>query len=259
LYLYWIVDTKVPVNKVGPLAKYLSEFSWFGGMRIVDNNFPRGMATVKFRVKSESGKTNSEFWDLFIKRTELQDYFHSINTYHTPENEDSWKAAHFPKVKHRIKKGPHLNILAKKGVLILGKDSGEYLIELLRIKKYLVNKGYKSAKLLKLVEDIPNQSLSQKAKLWGLSCRFIIIVDRAPAGHLSEFEMLKNLEIIIAILRPIGYLSTFMMEFNPKTEYIKVFEFEDTALERMDDVVKWAEKITNENVSNYKTKYLWRS
>jgi hypothetical protein len=259
MYLYWIVDTKVPVNKIGSLAEYLSKFSWFGGLRIVDNNFPRGMAAIKFRVKSDSGKTNSEFWDLFLKDTQLHDYFDSIKTYHTPENEDTWRAAHFPKVKHPIKKGPHLNTLARKGVLILGKDSGEYFIELLKIKKYLVNKGYNNATLLRLEEDIPNQSLSQKAKSWGLLCRFTIIVDRAPAGHLSEFEMLKNEETIIAILRPTRYQSTSMMEFNPKTDLIKIFEFKHTPLEIMNDAVIWAEKLTDENVANYKMKYWWRS
>jgi hypothetical protein len=72
-------------------------------------------------------------------------------------------------------------------VLIFGKDSGEYLVELLRIKSLLVRKGYKNAKLLKLIEDIPNQSLTQRLRVWGLMCRFSIIVDRKAAGHLSEF------------------------------------------------------------------------
>jgi hypothetical protein len=50
-----------------------------------------------------------------------------------------------------------------------------------------------------------------------------------------------------------------MMEFNPKTDLIKIFEFEHTPLERMDDAVNWAEKLTDENVANYKMKYWWRS
>ena len=74
--------------------------------------------------------------------------------------------AHIPKNIYR-KEGltTHLD-----GVLILGKDSSpEYLIELLGIKKLLVKKGYKEAKLLKSIKDISNQSLSQKLRLWGIA------------------------------------------------------------------------------------------
>jgi hypothetical protein len=128
MYLYWVVVTKVPINKVGSLAKYLSTFYWFDGMRIADNNFPKGLATIKFRVKSENRRsTNSDFLDLFLKSTKLEDYFTSITTYHTPENEDTWKAAHSSTVKHPERKGPHLNTVSRNGVLILGKDSEEYI------------------------------------------------------------------------------------------------------------------------------------
>jgi hypothetical protein len=50
-----------------------------------------------------------------------------------------------------------------------------------------------------------------------------------------------------------------MMEFNPKTDLINVFEFKNTPLERVDDAVNWAERVTDENVANYKMKYRWRS
>ena len=113
--------------------------------------------------------------------------------------------------------------------------------------------------MLKLKEDIPNQSLSQKVRLWGLLCRFTIIVDRAPAGHLNEFEMLKSQDTIMAILRPVGFKSTSMMESNPKTDSIRTFEFEHTPLERMNEAVKWAEKVIEENIAHYKTEYKWRS
>ena len=56
------------------------------------------------------------------------------------------------------------------------------MTELKKIKSYLVNKGYKNAILLKLVKDIPNQSLSQNLKMWGLLCRFTIIIDRVTSS-----------------------------------------------------------------------------
>jgi hypothetical protein len=66
--------------------------------------------------------------------------------------------------------------------------------------------------------------------------------------------MLKNQDTIMAILRPVGFKSTSMMESNPKTDSIKIFEFEHTALERMNEVVKW-----EENIAHYKMEYKWRS
>ncbi|MGB8035617.1 MAG: hypothetical protein WCF03_17520 [Nitrososphaeraceae archaeon] len=99
--------------------------------------------------------------------SELPQLFNPIELYHTTENKDTWKRAHIPKNIYRKRKGltTHLD-----GVLILGKDSSpEYLIELLGIKKLLVKKGYKEAKLLKSIKDISNQSLSQKLRLWGIA------------------------------------------------------------------------------------------
>jgi hypothetical protein len=174
--LYWIVHTTIPVDKVISLSKYLSQFVWYAGMRIDDDNFPEGLATIRFRVKDSIAEHLSD----------LTQHLTSIELYHTPENEDTWKPAHWNARKGR--KTKPFNTLHKNGVLILGKDSGEYLIELLKIKKFLVGKGYKNASLLKLQRDIPNQSLSQKLRLWGLLCRFSIIVDRIPSGHLSELR-----------------------------------------------------------------------
>lgn len=45
-----------------------------------------------------------------------------------------------------------------------------------------------------------------------------------------------------------------MMVPNPKTDSIKIFEFEQKALEKMNDVIDWAERVTNYNVI-----YEWRN
>ncbi|HET9806191.1 MAG TPA: hypothetical protein VFP49_04715, partial [Nitrososphaeraceae archaeon] len=55
--------------------------------------------------------------------------------------------------------------LHQTGVLILGKYTGNFMIELMKIKRYIVNKGYNNAILLKLVKDFPNKSLSQKLRM----------------------------------------------------------------------------------------------
>jgi hypothetical protein len=252
--LYWIVEAKVPVEKVVAVSRHLSKQPWFGGMNILDNNFPRGVATIVFRIFSEKDFPPEAF-DMILKKG--PSIFHEIVTYHTPKNKDTWEPEHFKK---RTKRGKHPGIttLNKHGVLILGKDSEEYLIELMMVKKFLVNKGYKHATLLKLKEDVPSQSLSQKLRLWGLLCRFSIIVDRMPAGHLNEFEMLKSQETVIAVLRPKAYRSTFMMDSHPQSGLIRSFEFEKSPLERMADVIVWAEEIVKKNEEYYNNEYEWR-
>ena len=145
MYLYWIVITKVPVDKLNPLSKYLSQFAWFGGIRLVDNGFPKGIATIQFRIRKEGKAPKTGFpASAFDSLPPLK----SKIVYHTPENEDTWKMAHvhYDTNKDKKKKNDDLMTLYKNGVLILGKDSGEYLIELLKVKKLLINKGYKNAK-----------------------------------------------------------------------------------------------------------------
>jgi hypothetical protein len=256
LYRCWVVGAKVPVTKVISVTKYLSQFNWFAGSKVKDNNFPRGLATIYLRIL----QTTDSFDPIGQVVSELAELLKSnIVMYHTPENVDTWKPAHIPRsLQEKQSNLPNLRTLSKNGVLILGKDSGEYLVELLRIKSLLVMKGYKNAKLLKLIEDVPNQSLSQKLRVWGLMCRFSIMVDRKAAGHLNEFEMLKSQDTVIAILRPIGFRSTFMMESYPKSHLIKTFEFKLTPLEVIEEVIKWAEMITKYNENYFNKKYVWR-
>ena len=62
----------------------------------------------------------------------------------------------------------------------------------------------------------------------------------------------------MAILRPRGFKSTSMMESHPKSKLIKIFEFRESPIEIMDDVIKWAEKVTEENKSYYNKAYRWK-
>jgi hypothetical protein len=71
--------------------------------------------------------------------------------------------------------------------------------------------------------------------------------------------MLKSQDTVIAVLRPRGYKSTFMMESNPQTNSIKIFEFERSALEKMNDVLNWAEEVIEKRIAHYKIEYKWRT
>jgi hypothetical protein len=254
--LYWVVETEVPIDKVVAVSRYLQSQPWFAGIKIRDDNFPLGIATILFRIASRR-KFPSKAFDTILD--DKLGVFHKIKIYHTPHDKDTWEPAHFAKKITKLGKHPGIRKLGKQGVLILGKDSeGHHFLELMLVKKFLVERGYKHAILLKLKEDIPNQSLSQKVKMWGLLCRFTIIVDRTPAGHLTEFEMLKCQDTVIAILRPKGYRSTFMMDSHPQSSLVTSFEFERSPFDRMGDVIKWAETVVKKNEAYYNEEYEWR-
>jgi len=202
LYLYWIVVLEVPVDKIISLSKFLSRFSRYKAMRIDDDDFPNGIATISIKLKKEE-TDSSETLSIDLINT-LFYFSNKILLYHTKENAETWEPAHIPQeLKDDLRKKSTFDFMSlhQTGVLILGKYTGELMIELMKIKSYLVNKGYKNAIILKFIKDFPNQSLSQKLRMWGLACKFTIMVDRAPAGHLNEFEMLKSQDTIIAILR----------------------------------------------------------
>jgi hypothetical protein len=66
MYMYWIFTTKVPVSKVVSLSKFISQFTWFHGMRVRDDNFPRGLATIEFRAKK---------WTVIVLKRSLIKFF----------------------------------------------------------------------------------------------------------------------------------------------------------------------------------------
>jgi hypothetical protein len=221
-------------------------------MKLVINEFPNRMATIKIRVREEETASH---------HSQLLGYlyllFDKVLLLHTAENQDTWEPAHNfenPVVKDEEKNFDFM-ALYKDGILILGKDTDAFFIELLDIRAALIRNGYKNATLLKLINDVPSQSLSQKVKMWGLGCKFTIIVDRKPSGHLNEFEMLKNQDTIIVILREKNNQSTFMMEKNPQNNLIKIFEYNNSPLETLYETVKWAEDIAKFNEDYYNKTY----
>lgn len=98
-----------------------------------------------------------------------------------------------------------------KSVIIFGKDSKpSTLRELHRVRDYLKSKKYE-AFLLRDLPEHPSMSLEQKVKVWVGGSRFCIMIDREPSGHLTEYPYIKNTREILALLRPEGKGSTYMI------------------------------------------------
>lgn len=144
-------------------------------------------------------------------------------------------------------------------VVILGKDSGIELQELLQVRDYLRGKGY-NAQLVTDLPEISEMSNEEKVRLWTISSRFCVMVDRVPAGHIAEYLMLRGQRSILAVLRPSQVASTYMVGDDTLVDinFIRVFEFEQTPLRVLDNVIAWAEEIARARAIAYTKAYPWR-
>jgi hypothetical protein len=131
--------------------------------------------------------------------------------------------------------------------------------ELEDMKTYLNSSGYLSHLIEELYEP-PNMSLETKVRAYTATSRFCAMVDREASGHIKEYELVKQNRVPLAIFRPLSSGSSWMIGDDELVDvnFIKTFEFEDTALERMDDAIEWAESTLEERAEAYADHYSWR-
>jgi hypothetical protein len=148
----------------------------------------------------------------------------------------------------------------KTGVIVLGKDSGPELKELFEVRDFLRGSGY-DADLIKDLPEIPMMSNEEKVRLWALVSRFCVMIDRVPTGHLAEYPFLREQRSILAALRPRGSGSTYMIGDDHLVDLneVKVYEFEETPLHVLGDVIDWAEGIAADRAEAYGKAYPWRT
>ena len=131
--------------------------------------------------------------------------------------------------------------------------------ELLDMRTYLSSQNYEAH----LIEDLyasAEMSLETKVRAYTATSRFCMMVDREASGHIKEYEIVKQNRIPLALFRPLSDASTWLIGDDEFVDlnYIKTFEFEDSALERMDDAIDWAESIVEDRAEAYKKHYSWR-
>jgi hypothetical protein len=179
----------------------------------------------------------------------------------TPHLQDVLQAIHNSETGHyyQLTKDRKSGVLIGKerSVIVFGKDSDpEMLRELLRVRDYLVSKNY-DAYLLRDLPEHPSMSLEEKVKLWSLASRFCVMIDREPSGHLVEYPYLKSVGAVLAVLRPKGTGSSYMIGAERSPD-IKFFEFINSPLETLDTAITWAEKMIREKIKLYGKAYPWR-
>jgi hypothetical protein len=141
----------------------------------------------------------------------------------------------------------------------LGKDSGPELSELLEVRDFLRGRSY-DADLIKDLPEIPMMSNEEKVRLWALVSRFCVMIDRAATGHIAEYSFLREQRSILAMLRPHGSGSTYMIGDDHLVDlnFINVYEFEKTPLKILGNAVDWAEGIAADRSEAYGKAYPWR-
>lgn len=155
--------------------------------------------------------------------------------------------------------GESLSTDIEDSVIILGDyDGGQHEAEMKKIRDYLESKGYRPS-LIKELPSHPSHSLTRKVKMWCLTSRFVVLIDREPSGHIREYSDLSSEDVPLALIRESDTGSTFMIGHERLTDdYIEPFEFETAPSETVDDVVSWAEEFIDEISSLYNEEYPWR-
>ena len=167
-----------------------------------------------------------DIWDKSV--TDLKEIFKLIYSESGPEYEKQSLA----KTAFQVSK--------QKSVIVLGSYHKPDIGELEGVRDYL-KKDY-DAKLLKDLPDIPFMSNNQKVGLCCDAARFSVMVDRMPAGHLAEYEILRTRGDTLAILCPEGAPSSSMIGEDHNYPYIRVFSFKETPFEVLEKAVSWAEE-----------------
>jgi hypothetical protein len=161
----------------------------------------------------------------------------------------------------------HLRTLAnaarckKKYVLILG-SYGDKRDRLTRIKDALLKSGLVGL-ILDEYPDIEEQTLTEKLVTYAAFCRFVIVDDLAPSGHIKELDICHDLKFISAVLRMHGRPATAMQaDIGDEVSFIKEFSYtDDASLEQtIVEAATWAGGAVIERAKSLNRKYsAWRS
>lgn len=143
-------------------------------------------------------------------------------------------------------------------ILLLGNYNSEGRERLDRIKE-AIGKTYNIIMVDEIPEN-PMQTLLQKVSLIGNLCRFVIVDDSTPSGHIHEVEIARNSNLITILLHKNGRRSTFMnADFAINSKNIKDFDY--TLNDLADSLAKatqWAEQRLTELERELTSAYPWR-
>lgn len=128
-------------------------------------------------------------------------------------------------------------------VLVLGKDTGEDLETLQRIKVALEERGF-HVYIIKEEPDRVGETVLQKVLRYALASRFVLIENTSPSGHLYEIpHVAKMAECTAALLQQRGSGATWMFEDGYfRHQHWRKFEYDADSLEAaVGEAAEWAQ------------------
>lgn len=149
-------------------------------------------------------------------------------------------------------------ILGRKSnsVIVLGNYDEDQKRDLREVRDLLEHHDY-SAHLIDELPEYGGMNLRDKVRIWTTTARFCIMVDSESSGHNNEYEILREQETRLAILRPEGSGSSFMMGLEHDNRR-SVFEYETTPLEVVEEAYDWAENLIEDEEDEFSEYYPWR-
>lgn len=149
----------------------------------------------------------------------------------------------------------------KRYVLILG-SYGEK-----RDRLGIIKEALKKLELIGLIldeyPDIEEQSLTEKMVTYASICRFVIVDDIAPSGHIKELSLCHDLKFVSAVLRLQGRPATAMQaDVSDEVSFIKEFKYADdvSLASAITEAALWATSTVGERAQTLNRKYsTWRS
>jgi hypothetical protein len=153
----------------------------------------------------------------------------------------------------------YLDRFREKSVLLLGSYDEAGKARLAAIEASLIKNGY-SPVLIKNVPDIEHYDISQKVTAVGTICKFVIIDDSSPSGHLTEIEICRVNRWATILLRENGAGASWMsagvsITSNVMCEEAYTIDTLDSIVEK---ITSWAESKIEELKKRLNELYPWR-
>jgi hypothetical protein len=147
----------------------------------------------------------------------------------------------------------------KRTVLLLGAYNAEGIRRLTAIAAALVQANYDPL-LIKDVPEFEQYDLAQKVSVVGGLCRFVVIDDSMPSGHLMEFEICRQHRWPMVALHANGLAASWMTAGASVTsKMITELSYDVTdPFPAVSEGSKWIEKLLGELKEQFADIYPWR-
>lgn len=166
-----------------------------------------------------------------------------------------------PKLLYELISPTHVRALynaarCKKNCVLIAGKYGEARQRLTSIKEAIAELGFVGL-ILDELYDIEEQSLPEKFVTYASICRFVIVDDIAPSGHLMELPICHERKFVTGLLRQEGKPSSAMAaDAADETTFIREFHYDASGyVEAARRAALWADEEVNKRAKRLNRKY----